>query len=199
MSGWAHVLHAMYKPWGAGTAMYALQHGSLFVTTFVFLMGLLFKVNGVSSTAPVYSALSAIMLLLCTVFLVCWIVVVLAAIAKRSPVLSASIRRLCRVFGTRQDVETLPQGSKRRFRASDAHSAVPVPVSGSLDASSSASSAAASAVASQRPLSSVRMIANPMLVPVAQRKASVKTADSLPEVHVVDANAVGMASAGGKV
>ena len=36
--GWAHVLHAMYKPWGAGTVMYALQHGSLFVTSFVFLM-----------------------------------------------------------------------------------------------------------------------------------------------------------------
>ena len=26
------------QPWGKGTAMYALQHGSLFVTTFVFLM-----------------------------------------------------------------------------------------------------------------------------------------------------------------
>ena len=38
VSGWAHVLHAMYKPWGAGTVMYALQHGSLFVTSFVFLM-----------------------------------------------------------------------------------------------------------------------------------------------------------------
>ena len=36
--GWAHVLHAIYKPWGAGTAKYAIQHGSLFVTTFVFLM-----------------------------------------------------------------------------------------------------------------------------------------------------------------
>ena len=36
--GWAHVLHAMYKPWGSGTVMYALQHGSLFVTSFVFLM-----------------------------------------------------------------------------------------------------------------------------------------------------------------
>ena len=44
VSGWAHVLHAVYKPWGAGSAMYALQHGSLFVTSFVFLMGLLFKV-----------------------------------------------------------------------------------------------------------------------------------------------------------
>ena len=38
ISGWAHVLHAMYKPWGVGSVMYALQHGSLFVTTFVFLM-----------------------------------------------------------------------------------------------------------------------------------------------------------------
>ena len=36
--GWAHVLHAMYKPWGPGTVMYMLQHGSLFVTSFVFLM-----------------------------------------------------------------------------------------------------------------------------------------------------------------
>ena len=36
--GWAHVLHAMCKPWGSGTVMYALQHGSLFVTSFVFLM-----------------------------------------------------------------------------------------------------------------------------------------------------------------
>ncbi len=44
VSGWAHVLHAVYKPWGAGSAMYSLQHGSLFVTSFVFQMGLLFKV-----------------------------------------------------------------------------------------------------------------------------------------------------------
>jgi hypothetical protein len=43
--GWAHVLHAVFKPWGPGTAMYALQHGSLGLTSFVFLMGLLFKVR----------------------------------------------------------------------------------------------------------------------------------------------------------
>ena len=42
---WAHVLHATFKPWGRGSAMYMLQHGSLFVTSFVFLMGLLFKVR----------------------------------------------------------------------------------------------------------------------------------------------------------
>ena len=38
VSGWAHVLHAVYKPWGEGSHMYMLQHGSLFVTSFVFLM-----------------------------------------------------------------------------------------------------------------------------------------------------------------
>ena len=47
VSGWAHVLHATYKPWGKGSNMYLLQHGSLFVTSFVFLMGLLFKVTPV--------------------------------------------------------------------------------------------------------------------------------------------------------
>ena len=72
VSGWAHVLHAMYKPWGMGSVMYALQHGSLFVTSFVFLMGLLFKVNGVSSTAPVYNVLSYVMLTMCVTFLVVW-------------------------------------------------------------------------------------------------------------------------------
>lgn len=35
---WAHVLHAAYQPWGRGSVMYTLQHGSLFVTSFVFLM-----------------------------------------------------------------------------------------------------------------------------------------------------------------
>ena len=45
VSGWAHVLHAVYKPWGAGSNMYMLQHGSLFVTSFVFLM-----VRGVTHT-----------------------------------------------------------------------------------------------------------------------------------------------------
>ncbi len=45
VSGWAHVLHGVYKPWGKGSDLYRLQHGSLFVTSFVFLMGLLFKVS----------------------------------------------------------------------------------------------------------------------------------------------------------
>ena len=38
VSAWAHVLHAVYKPWGKSSVLYQLQHGSLFVTFFVFLM-----------------------------------------------------------------------------------------------------------------------------------------------------------------
>jgi hypothetical protein len=76
VSGWAHVLHAQYKPWGAGTSMYVLQHGSLFVTSFVFLMGLLFKVDGVSSSSGTYSALSGIMVALCAAFMAAWVVVI---------------------------------------------------------------------------------------------------------------------------
>ena len=85
VSGWAHVLHAMYKPWGRGTSMYALQHGSLFVTSFVFLMGLLFKVDGVSATAPIYTSLSTIMLTLCSVFIASWLAMVAAGVVARVP------------------------------------------------------------------------------------------------------------------
>jgi hypothetical protein len=68
--GWAHVLHGVYKPWGAGNVLSSLQHGSLFVTTFVFLMGLLFKVKGVSPSSPTYSVLSIVMVVMCCAFLV---------------------------------------------------------------------------------------------------------------------------------
>ena len=49
ISGWAHVLHAVFKPWGTASITYKLQHLSLFTTTFVFLLGLLFKANGVDA------------------------------------------------------------------------------------------------------------------------------------------------------
>ena len=88
ISGWAHVLHGMYKPWGTGTAMYALQHGSLFVTSFIFLMGLLFKVNSVSPSSPVYGALTVIMLSLCLLFITCWVVLVIRQTAHRLPALT---------------------------------------------------------------------------------------------------------------
>jgi hypothetical protein len=50
ISGWSHVAHALWKPWkdgGLASSTYVLQHASLFVTSFVFLMGLMFKVDGV--------------------------------------------------------------------------------------------------------------------------------------------------------
>ena len=85
VSGWAHVLHAIYKPWGTGSNMYMLQHGSLFVTSFVFLMGLLFKVNGVSTTATVYTALAGLMLLLCVLFIVAWLGTVVVRMVQQAP------------------------------------------------------------------------------------------------------------------
>ena len=38
------------------SVLYSLQHGALFVTSFMFLMGLLFKVEGVSSSSGTYTA-----------------------------------------------------------------------------------------------------------------------------------------------
>jgi hypothetical protein len=82
VSGWAHVLHAQYKPWGAGSVLYSLQHGALFVTSFVFLMGLLFKVDGVSSSSGTYTALSGIMVALCTTFMAAWLTVIVARVVS---------------------------------------------------------------------------------------------------------------------
>ena len=73
-SGWAHVLHAVFKPWGRDSLTYKVQHLSLFTTTFVFVMGLLFKVKGVNTDAASFKALSAIMLLLCLSFSIVWLV-----------------------------------------------------------------------------------------------------------------------------
>jgi hypothetical protein len=80
--GWAHVLHAIYKPWGVGDTKYQLQHGSLFVTSFVFLMGLLFKVNGVSTASPTYRFLSYIMLLFSSLFISAWLLAVATALLR---------------------------------------------------------------------------------------------------------------------
>ena len=62
--------------------MYALQHGSLFVTSFVFLMGLLFKVNGVTAQSPVYSGLSAVMLTMTGTFIAVYIGLVAVMICR---------------------------------------------------------------------------------------------------------------------
>jgi hypothetical protein len=82
VSGWAHVLHAQYKPWGGGSVLYRLQHGALFVTSFVFLMGLLFKVDGVSSSSGTYSALSGVMVALCVAFMAAWVAVIALRVAS---------------------------------------------------------------------------------------------------------------------
>ena len=95
---WAHVLHATFKPWGRGSAMYMLQHGSLFVTSFVFLMGLLFKVNGVSIGSATYEALSDVMLGLCAAFIGFWLIIVLVQVVRRLPELWR--RRLTSVIQT---------------------------------------------------------------------------------------------------
>jgi hypothetical protein len=82
ISGWAHVLHAVYKPWGAGSVLYRLQHGALFVTSFVFLMGLLFKVDGVSTRSDTYGGLSGIMVALCASFIAAWVAVIVARVVS---------------------------------------------------------------------------------------------------------------------
>ena len=82
ISGWAHVLHALYKPWGTATRTYKLQHLSLFTTTFIFVMGLLFKVNGVSQEGTSFAAMTVIMLTLCIAFAVLWVAAMLSGIVN---------------------------------------------------------------------------------------------------------------------
>jgi hypothetical protein len=71
--------------------MYMLQHGSLFVTSFVFLMGLLFKVNGVSFGSATYKALSSLMLTLCVLFLFAWGLAVVAGMVDRLATVSSRV------------------------------------------------------------------------------------------------------------
>ncbi len=44
----------MLCAWGTGSVLYSLQYSALFVTSFVFLMGLLFKVDGVPLSSGTY-------------------------------------------------------------------------------------------------------------------------------------------------
>lgn len=84
VSGWAHVLHSVYKPWKSDFATtYRLQHLSLAVTFFVFLMGLMFKVNGVGHDRETFRALAWMMVALCLAFVLAWLFVVLKALVSR--------------------------------------------------------------------------------------------------------------------
>jgi hypothetical protein len=82
VSGWAHVLHAVYKPWGSNSRTYLLQHGSLFVTSFVFLMGLLFKVQGINTDSWAFVALAVVMLLLTAGFVAWWLLEMGVSVAR---------------------------------------------------------------------------------------------------------------------
>ena len=86
VSGWAHVLHATFKPWKDTDrgATYRLQHFSLFVTSTVFLVGLLFKVQGVGHDNTVFSVLAWFMVALCGLFIGAWVVVAGGALATKT-------------------------------------------------------------------------------------------------------------------
>jgi hypothetical protein len=131
VSGWAHVLHAMFKPWGAGSVLYSLQHGALFVTSFVFLMGLLFKVDGVSSSSGACAALSGIMLALCITFMAAWV----AVIVRRVLVLRSSVIARRRLSGS----GTASGGANGAF-ATRSHVPAALAASPALSASASDSS-----------------------------------------------------------
>jgi hypothetical protein len=103
----AHVLHAAFEPWGVWSQTYTLQHLSLLSTTFVFVMGLLFKSGSLSNTSVSGSVLSAVMLAMCSVFVVAWVWVMIrdtviryisgrraAAIAKSRAALSETVMAL---------------------------------------------------------------------------------------------------------
>ena len=78
--------HVFLQPWGTGSQTYYIQHFSLLTTTFIFVMGLLFKVNGVSQASPAFHGLSVMMVLLCISFGLSWVVCMTAGVA-------ATIRR----------------------------------------------------------------------------------------------------------
>ena len=65
--------------------------------------GLLFKVNGVSSSSPSYAALSNVMLLLCIAFLVCWAAVVVREIVVKFPTMDEIKVRVRRYSAWRGD------------------------------------------------------------------------------------------------
>ena len=115
-SGWAHVLHAVFKPWGRDSLTYKVQHLSLFTTTFVFIMGLLFKVKGVNTDAASFKALSAIMLLLCLSFGIVWLVAM--TIGVRATLARKRLAKQARRFTSRPG---LPPG----YRAGKASGAAP--------------------------------------------------------------------------
>jgi hypothetical protein len=175
VSGWAHVLHAMYKPWGAGSLKYRLQHGSLFVTSFVFLMGLLFKVEGVSSSSDSYRLLSEAMLLFAASFIACWALAVLLVLTRTLSSRHPSLERRLPLFLTTDKVGLLARRRKSRWGVADDahHSDVAVVPAVLVSPSASTTAAAHTQTHLHKPLSSLpssssldgtfALVSNPML------------------------------------
>jgi hypothetical protein len=70
----AHVIHAMWTPWGPRSIEYGLQHAALALVSVLFLVGLLLKVDAtVSSTPRTAHALSGLLITLVIAFVVVWI------------------------------------------------------------------------------------------------------------------------------
>jgi hypothetical protein len=122
VSGWAHVLHAVFKPWGVGSVKYRLQHGSLFVTSYVFLMGLLFKVDGVSTVSPAYKLLSYSMLLGSSLFMVAWglcvILALVRTLSKRHPAMQRTLLNFFTVDAVVPWAHPLPDPTSGRVAGS---------------------------------------------------------------------------------
>ena len=63
---------------------------------------MLFKVDGVSSSAPVYNAVTVIMLLLCATFIVAWLAVAAVSVARQAE--STTLLSLTRWIARRRSV-----------------------------------------------------------------------------------------------
>ena len=133
ISAVAHVLHGVYEPWGVGTQTYYVQHLSLFVTTFVFTMGLLFKVQGVSQASGVYAGLAALMLLLCLSFGVVWLGCMVTGVVK-----SLQRRRMAKRLVRRPLARSSSDGGSDAGDDADAADAAIKPRGASLSAASAA-------------------------------------------------------------
>jgi hypothetical protein len=83
ISMWAHVLHALYAPWGRGTNLYMMQHCSLTVIVGVFFCGVILKLDGVDTSSPAYGLLSVGVVLLVVLALVGAAVSLTLEVARR--------------------------------------------------------------------------------------------------------------------
>jgi hypothetical protein len=122
ISFWAHSLHALYAPWTYGSSTYLLQHLSLLATSFVFLMGLLFKSDRFSPTSVTGTVLSVAMLVFVAAFVIAWLATVIgqmavqwsagagnAAVLKEQARGNVRVARVMSAFGPRvkHDLERL--------------------------------------------------------------------------------------------